>query len=708
VASRTRETTPTLDETVDTPGLAYDVAVSGDHAFVADNSSGLQVIEISEPTNPTLAGSYDTPGFAYEVTVSGDHAFVADYGSGLQVIDISDPTNPTLTGNYDTPGLAYGVAVSGDHAFVADYISGLQVIDISDPTSPTLLGTYNTPGLARGVAVSGDHTFVAALSSGLQVIDISDPTNPTFAWGYDTPGAAWGVAVSGDYAFVADQNSGLQVIDISDHTNPTLSGTCDTPGAAVNVAVSGDHAFVADYSSGLQVIQVFQSEFDTDNNVGRSLFVNAPNDTVFGARLTTTQTNTIAWELSADGGVNWQGIAPNGTGNRLTVPGTDLLWRSTHTWGAPGVNPGVTQFEIDWLVATALIDSIVDVPDDQGGWVTAHFTRSGLDFPDETTHPILHYGIWRRVDSAALVAAVNSASLLPAKKSAAGDAPDLSGMQVITYQGKTYVQSWSGVAASSFPPGTWVWVATVPAVQQDTYIAAVPTVADSSTSGTNHSVFVLTAHTTAPPIWYASEPDSGYSLDNIAPSVPSEFAVAYNTGSGNQLSWDPCPDADFQYFNVYRSTDPDFIPSPSDLVHSAITTDWTDPDYDGWNVYYKVTALDFVGNESDAASAGTMTAVSGPVIPQTFGLYPNVPNPFNSTTSIRYDVPTGGGVVTLRIYDVSGRLVRTLVDGPQPAGQKTATWNGRDNQGRSVASGVYFYRLQAPGYEKTLKMVLVQ
>lgn len=65
-------------------------------------------------------------------------------------------------------------------------------------------------------------------------------------------------------------------------------------------------------------------------------------------------------------------------------------------------------------------------------------------------------------------------------------------------------------------------------------------------------------------------------------------------------------------------------------------------------------------------------------------------------------------MVTLRIYDVSGRLVRTLVEGPQEAGQKTVTWNGRDDRGRNVASGVYFYRLQAPGYRKTLKMILVQ
>jgi len=375
---------------------------------------------------------------------------------------------------------------------------------------------------------------------------------------------------------------------------------------------------------------------------------------------------------------------------------------------APGDDPAVTDLQLEWLVAAAMIQTVADVPDDQGGWVSAHFTRSAFDFADEAALPISSYGIWRRVDNPALVAALNSASSSPPEKNAASDAPQMSGIEVIEYQGETYVQSQANSTASAFPPGTWGLVTNVPALQQDNYIAFIPTVADSSASGTNQAVYAITAHTTTPSVWYVSPPDSGYSLDNIAPSVPTSLAVALNTGSGNQLTWDPCPDADFQYFNIYRSSDPNFVPSPSELVHSTVETSWTDPDYDGWSVYYKVTALDHADNESDPAEAGTITAVSEDAIPQSYRLYPNTPNPFNPTTSIRYDVPASGGVVTLHIYDVSGRLVRTLLDGPQTAGQKTVSWNGRDNRGRGVASGVYFYRLRAPGYQRTLKMVLVQ
>ena len=75
---------------------------------------------------------------------------------------------------------------------------------------------------------------------------------------------------------------------------------------------------------------------------------------------------------------------------------------------------------------------------------------------------------------------------------------------------------------------------------------------------------------------------------------------------------------------------------------------------------------------------------------------------------ITYGVPAGGGHVTLRIYDVSGRLVRTLIDGFERPGMKGVTWDGRSNQGQVTATGVYFYRMTAPGFGKTRKVVVTR
>jgi hypothetical protein len=91
-----------------------------------------------------------------------------------------------------------------------------------------------------------------------------------------------------------------------------------------------------------------------------------------------------------------------------------------------------------------------------------------------------------------------------------------------------------------------------------------------------------------------------------------------------------------------------------------------------------------------------------------FHLRQNVPNPFNPVTKIAFDVPRGGAKVALHIYDVSGRLVRTLVDGFEPSGTRTASWYGRDDQGRPVASGTYYYQLTAPSFSERRKMLLLK
>lgn len=107
---------------------------------------------------------------------------------------------------------------------------------------------------------------------------------------------------------------------------------------------------------------------------------------------------------------------------------------------------------------------------------------------------------------------------------------------------------------------------------------------------------------------------------------------------------------------------------------------------------------------------GTVSATPVPNIPvpTAFALHPNVPNPFNPITTISYDVPTTGADVNISIYDVAGRLVRELVNGHRAAGRWSVQWNGDDDRGQRVASGVYFYRMRAGQFVDTKKMVLLK
>jgi len=103
----------------------------------------------------------------------------------------------------------------------------------------------------------------------------------------------------------------------------------------------------------------------------------------------------------------------------------------------------------------------------------------------------------------------------------------------------------------------------------------------------------------------------------------------------------------------------------------------------------------------------SLSAVTEQNRPTTFEVS-NHPNPFNPYTHIEFSLPKAASV-TLRIYDVSGQIVRTLlVDARYPLGRHSITWQGKDNGGRSVASGVYFYRLEAGQYSHTGRMVMLK
>lgn len=97
----------------------------------------------------------------------------------------------------------------------------------------------------------------------------------------------------------------------------------------------------------------------------------------------------------------------------------------------------------------------------------------------------------------------------------------------------------------------------------------------------------------------------------------------------------------------------------------------------------------------------------GPPIPAVFALHQNYPNPFNPTTVVAYTVARRCHV-TIRIFNILGQEVRTLVDTPQEAGQYRVTWNGTDQAGKAVASGVYLYRIVAGDFAASRKMVLLK
>jgi hypothetical protein len=154
------------------PVSAVGVDVSGSLAYVATESAGLKIVNVSNPLSLTLVGAYkDESSFSQDVAVAGGRAYVADT-FGLRAVDVSNPAHPTGIGFYGTPGqAAYGVVVSGAIAYVADGRMGVSAVDVSNPFSPTLAGAFNTLGHTHDVAVVGNRVYVADGPSGLLILE---------------------------------------------------------------------------------------------------------------------------------------------------------------------------------------------------------------------------------------------------------------------------------------------------------------------------------------------------------------------------------------------------------------------------------------------------------------------------------------------------------------------------------------------------------
>jgi len=552
---------------------AYEIAISGNFGFVASGFDGLKVIDISNPASPEITGSYDTPASAYGIAISGDHAFVADTWGGLQVLNISDPTAPSFEGSCAVSSNLRKIAVSGDYAYAACSSAGLLVFDISDPTNPTLAGAYGTSGEAWDVAVSGDRAYVSEAGS-LQVIDITDTTSPSHISSIDVSGNIGAylikIAISGNYVYTIDRDTGLSAINITDPANPVIAGNCAIGAFVYDLAVAGDYCFVisldllifdisdpstpvlienydtesnphaaaltGDYivvgGSGdeISATKIFNRLVIAEGDRGQSSRISPMPDDVVAVNLTSTQSDSITWEICTDADSTWQTILSDGEWNSLNVLGNNLLWRSTLKPLLPGINPTCSYLQLDWLHGFAVMESIVDVPGDQGGWARIYFSPSGLDMPFEESFPIVGYNIHRRIDDPLLLGEINSRGVKISDTGSSRLPTDGGAIEpcISTAEGIRYMELDDRVflvaepSASAAPPGTWEIVQVVFAQQEDEYIALVPTLADSSSSFT-YTVYFISAHTTTPSVFYCSYPDSGYSVDNIAPCTPILF-----------------------------------------------------------------------------------------------------------------------------------------------------------------------------------------
>lgn len=329
--------------------------------------------------------------------------------------------------------------------------------------------------------------------------------------------------------------------------------------------------------------------------------------------------------------------------------------------------------------------SVRDVPHDQGGRVTVRWQSSSLD---TNVNTLPYYSIWRALPERLNV-------LYP-----------ITPLEEITleFQGTAY-----RISMLNGTNYAWEWIGNQPSHRFSTYSYTASTLYDSMSTTDGKHYFLVSAHTNNPNVFYDSNVDSGYSVDNLAPRSPGNLVAFYVSGHV-VLQWNPNTEPDLHSYIIYRGTT---FPSMVQ-IGSTVDTFFVDtlplPGY----IYYGVRARDIHENLSSLSSIILTNAEDGGLaLPTSFSLSQNYPNPFNPSTTIRYELPRESRVV-LKVFNILGQEVATLVDEVKQPGRYSVQWDARlrpadsGGQAGSVASGMYLYQLRAGEFVETKKLLLLR
>jgi len=174
------------------------------------------------------------------------------------------------------------------------------------------------------------------------------------------------------------------------------------------------------------------------------------------------------------------------------------------------------------------------------------------------------------------------------------------------------------------------------------------------------------------------------------------------------LDWDSIEN--FQYYKLERSTDSLFITGVE--TNYLEYNNYTDNDLEfNTEYFYRVSAFvsDYWTDYSNVISVTLewVGIADGDEIPSGYKVHQNHPNPFNPVTTLRYDLPQDA-MVNITIYDMMGRVIKTMVNNQQNAGFKSIQWNATNDEGKPASAGLYLYTIQAGDFRQSKKMVLLK
>ncbi len=639
-----------------------EVAVSRHYAYIAEYFDPLlTVLDVTDPRAPAVVGQVALPCSATGIAATDAYVYLGLGHNGLQVIDVTDPANPQMRGRVRTDGYPNQIAVSGNHAYVV-VDSGLRVIDISDPNNPFLLSALPTRGEPMDLAVSGGHAYLAESGSnvsrlsGLEVIDITDPSNPTSVGRVATSALAFGVALSGATAFLSTVQAGLQAVDITDPLHPEIVGHSWVDGW--DVAVSGELACVGSMGGGwiMHVVDVTHPE--SSSTIGG---VQTPDES-YGLDINGT------WAYVGDRVSGLQVVDFSDPANPRIVAEADLFW-------ALGVAVSGSYAYVTFGYGPRHL-AVVDVSDPLHPHELGSVELLGWAHGVATSGDYAYIG-----DGEAGMTVVDISN--PHAPAFVANVPTPGYAHAIAIAGShAYVADNRGLRVVDIKDPSQPRI--VGSTTTPTHAIAV--VGTTGYAGTPDGLQIIDLSNPATPVILSTVPTPARAV-----GVGILGGYAY-VGSSTQSS-DGTFDVQTTVIDVLDPVAPRIVGSLPVAGAVEVTEE---------HVCIASVQKGFhVAFLQCAAATVPMADRSGNLRLHLF------PNPSPRGVTIRLRIPAADHVHA-SVIDVTGRTVDILNDCIPGPGEQDIHWNGRDEDGRDVAPGVYLVRARTPGETRTARVVILR
>jgi hypothetical protein len=647
-------------------GASY-VVIDINVAYLLGN--GITTLDITDPAAPEEIGYLGYPNstiHGYSLAVQGNYGYLGGY-QRIYVLDISDPSNIDSIGSCYVSGDVVDIEILGNYAYLCCSSSGLRVVDISIPTQPSVI-YYNSNLYTHGIAIANNVAYLAC-SEGLQIYSLADPAQPQFINSY-VPQAIRDVIVDSCIAYLAAEENGLRIVNVANPNFPFELGFYSTADIdAMWITADQERIYLSDWSSGLRVIDA--SSLFNPIQIGIYDQMGTCTDLVVQSNYSflsmgDTYGNGITGLVSVDIS---QYTQPALAGSCLTVGSCygialDSIYVFTVSrtvWGTPSNNKlhsvntsdpnnpfemGSTSNQTAYMGDMAVANGYAYIACSSNGFQIYNVSNPGAPFWVSTVN-ITNY---------AKYLALNGNYAFVTFSTSSGS----KGMKVIDISSPVYPVIVGSLNTTATPGDIDVW-------EDYAYLACGSDnqliIIDIS-SPTNPSVVSIITNMSNPYSVRTHQShlfigcSEGLKIYNLVNPISPQLEGYYDTATGQ-----------FE------------IEIEGNYVHAVSAH--------SYQIYY---SLNITTAQEEVVHQ----------LPSYLHLSPPFPNPFNPSTVISYQLPVAGPV-SLKVYDLSGRLVSTLLNGFKTPGYHEVTFDGS-----RLASGLYFVRMQAGDFTAVQKLILLK